>query len=241
MVSPAQSPVHPGTHIKRSVLLPAGMSVTKAADLLGVGRPALSNLLNGNAALSSEMALRLEKAFGAKSETLLQMQAAYDEFQTRQSEKVVAVRAYAPSFMDISAGQIDAWADRTSSRSQLPAFLRRLVLTTGENLTKVDFPAFDNAQRPGWTARSKPTRRLPDTVRHFGLGVWLQQEPEAKGRGRLRGARGQHRGCRAEEYYICVCHTPQLARKGGVGASKEGRRNLEGCQGTRRKRSRTMD
>ena len=121
MVSPAQSPVHPGTHIKRSVL-PAGMSVTKAADLLGVGRPALSNLLNGNAALSSEMALRLEKAFGAKSETLLQMQAAYDEVQTRQSEKVVAVRAYAPSFMDISAGQIDAWADGVRPVHSFPHF-----------------------------------------------------------------------------------------------------------------------
>jgi hypothetical protein len=52
--------------------------------------------------------------------------------------------------MDITATQIAAWADQTSARSQLPAFVRRLVLSTGVNLSKVDFPAFDNAQRPGW-------------------------------------------------------------------------------------------
>ena len=58
------------------------MTVKKASELVGVGRPALSNLLNGNASLSPDMAIRLEKAFGAKRETLLQMQAAYDESQT---------------------------------------------------------------------------------------------------------------------------------------------------------------
>ena len=51
---------HPGTRIKAEVI-PAGISVTKAAELMGVGRPALSNLLNGNAALSADMAARLER------------------------------------------------------------------------------------------------------------------------------------------------------------------------------------
>ncbi len=139
------------------------MSVKKAAELLGVGRPALSNLLNGNAALSSEMALRLEKAFGpkAKSETLLKMQASYDEVQMRHREKAVAVRAYAPSFMDITAAQIEAWADHTSSRAELPAFLRRLILTTGVNLSKVDFPAYDNAERPGWDGQVETDTATP--------------------------------------------------------------------------------
>src|SRR5215467_4409409 len=141
-VAPA---IHPGAYIKASVI-PAGMSVKKAAELLGVGRPALSNLLNGHASLSPEMALRLEKSFGVKREVLLQMQASYDEMQTRQLDKEVAVRAYAPSFLDITATQIAAWADQTAARSQLAAFLRRLVLTTSTNLTKVDFPAYDNAQ-----------------------------------------------------------------------------------------------
>ena len=53
---------HPGIRIRAEVI-PPGMSVTKAAQLMGVGRPALSNLLNGNASLSEDMAMRLEKAF----------------------------------------------------------------------------------------------------------------------------------------------------------------------------------
>ena len=61
MVAPTDVP-HPGTRIKVEVI-PMGMSVTNAAKLMGVGRPALSNLLNGNASLSEEMAMRLEKAF----------------------------------------------------------------------------------------------------------------------------------------------------------------------------------
>lgn len=140
---------HPGKRIKAEVI-PAGMPVTKAAALMGVGRPALSNLLNGNAALSPDMAVRLEKAFSVPRDKLLQMQAAYDEQETRRHDKQVAVRAYAPGFLDITAGQVEAWADMIASRSELPALLRKLVLSTGTNLTKVDFPAYDNAQRHGW-------------------------------------------------------------------------------------------
>src|SRR2546426_12081247 len=73
-------PLHPGPYIKDRVL-PAGLSVKAAAELLGVGRPALSNLLNGKAALSPEMALRIEKTFGVSQKELLQMQAAFDQNQ----------------------------------------------------------------------------------------------------------------------------------------------------------------
>src|SRR5258707_3022530 len=63
-------PIHPGIYIKDHVI-PPKMAVKEAAKLLGVGRPALSNLLNGNADLSSEMAARLEKVFGADAQKLL--------------------------------------------------------------------------------------------------------------------------------------------------------------------------
>ena len=79
---------HPGQFIKSEVI-PAGISVKKAAEMIGVGRPALSNLLNGNAALSPEMALRLEKAFGVKRDLLLEKQKAYDEEQNRHLEKEI--------------------------------------------------------------------------------------------------------------------------------------------------------
>ena len=71
-------PAHPGRFIKTEVIEPLGLSVTEAARALGVARPALSALLNGRAALSPTMALRVEKAFGPKMNTLLGMQTAYD-------------------------------------------------------------------------------------------------------------------------------------------------------------------
>ena len=86
--------VHPGGFIKRSVL-PDDLSVTAAAQVLGVGRPALSNLLNEKASLSPEMALRVEKAFGIKMDTLLKMQARFDAYHMRQREEDIAVHPYA--------------------------------------------------------------------------------------------------------------------------------------------------
>ena len=140
---------HPGVHIREKVL-PAGLTVTAAAKQLGVGRPALSNLLNGKAALSSDMAVRLQKAFGCDSEYLLRRQAAYDRAQARSREPEIAVRAYTPTVLAIKAMQIEAWASRIDARHELAALLRRLVHSTGKGLTQVDFPAFENAQRHGW-------------------------------------------------------------------------------------------
>lgn len=86
-------PVHPGGFVKRSVL-PDGLSVTDAARALGVGRPALSNLLNEKASLSPEMALRIEKAFGVSMDTLLRMQTRYDAWRMRQREGEIRVARY---------------------------------------------------------------------------------------------------------------------------------------------------
>jgi addiction module HigA family antidote len=88
-------PAHPGIFIRMEVIEPLGLSVTEAAQALGVSRPALSALLNGRAGLSPEMALRIEKAFGPKMETLLRMQAAYEAAQTRRREQEILVRPYA--------------------------------------------------------------------------------------------------------------------------------------------------
>ncbi len=86
-------PPHPGGFIKRSVL-PDDISVTDAARVLGVGRPALSNLLNEKASLSPEMALRIEKAFGVKMDTLLKMQTSFDTDRMRQRENDIQVEKY---------------------------------------------------------------------------------------------------------------------------------------------------
>jgi antitoxin HigA-1 len=89
---PMKSPPHPGDFVRTEVIEPAGLTVTAAAEALGVSRPALSSLLNGKASLSGEMALRIEKAFGVRMDTLMRMQSAYDIAQTRKREKQIKVR-----------------------------------------------------------------------------------------------------------------------------------------------------
>jgi antitoxin HigA-1 len=82
---PIKNPPHPGEFIKTEIVEAAGLTVTAAAHALRVSRPALSSLLNGKADLSGEMALRIEKAFGVKMDTLMRMQSAYDIAQTRKT------------------------------------------------------------------------------------------------------------------------------------------------------------
>jgi addiction module HigA family antidote len=90
-----KNPCHPGDFIRTEIIAPVGLSVTAAAIALRVSRPALSSLLNGKADLSGDMALRIEKAFGVKMDTLMRMQAAYDIAQTRKREKKIHVRRIA--------------------------------------------------------------------------------------------------------------------------------------------------
>ena len=84
---PMKNPPHPGDFIRTEIIKPAGLSVTAAAAALHVSRAALSSLLNGKADLSGDMALRIEKAFGVKMDTLMRMQASYDIAQTSQARK----------------------------------------------------------------------------------------------------------------------------------------------------------
>ena len=83
--------VHPGTWLRTEIVGPSGLSVTVLAEKLRVTRQAMSNLLNGKAGLSADMAIRFEKAFGLRAETLLRMQAAYDLAQARAHEKDIKV------------------------------------------------------------------------------------------------------------------------------------------------------
>jgi addiction module HigA family antidote len=87
-----KNPPHPGHFIRTEIIEPAGLSVTAAAMALQVSRPALSSLVNGKADLTGNMALRIEKAFGVKMDTLMRMQSSYDIAQTRRLEKEIRVR-----------------------------------------------------------------------------------------------------------------------------------------------------
>jgi addiction module HigA family antidote len=88
------NPSHPGDFLRTEIVEPLGLSVTEAAKVLGVTRPALSSLLNGRSALSTEMALRVEKAFGVSMDTLARMQTAYDIAAQRRRAADVKVRPF---------------------------------------------------------------------------------------------------------------------------------------------------
>lgn len=89
-----KNPPHIGEVIQQDILAPLGLTVTAAAKTLGVSRPTLSNLLNGRASLSPEMALRIEKAFGPKMEHLMRMQLTYDLAHTRAKAHRIRVKRY---------------------------------------------------------------------------------------------------------------------------------------------------
>ena len=84
--------VHPGLWLRAEVVEPAGLSVTDMADHLDVSRQAMSKLLNGHQGLSAEMAIRFEKAFGVRADTLMRMQGAHAlaEARAREDENEVA-------------------------------------------------------------------------------------------------------------------------------------------------------
>jgi antitoxin HigA-1 len=88
------SPAHPGGFVRTEIIEPLELSVTEAAKILGVTRPALSNFLHEHASLSPEMALRIEKAFGVRMDTLMRMQNSFDIAQARKREGDIAVKRY---------------------------------------------------------------------------------------------------------------------------------------------------
>jgi addiction module HigA family antidote len=94
---PMKNPPHPGGLIRREVIDPLGLTVSDAAAILGVTRQALSLLLNERTDLSSEMALRIEKAFGPKMDHLMRMQLAFALARQREREKTLKVKRYEPA------------------------------------------------------------------------------------------------------------------------------------------------
>jgi addiction module HigA family antidote len=86
------NPPHPGEVLRELCLQPLGLSVTEAADGLGVSRKTLSAILNGRAGISPEMAIRLSKAFDTTPESWLNQQLQYDLWRALQSEADIKVK-----------------------------------------------------------------------------------------------------------------------------------------------------
>lgn len=91
-----EKPPHPGGFVKAEVIEPLNLSVTDAAEALGITRAALSTFLNGRSNLSPEMALRIEKAFGVPMDTLMRMQCSYDIAEVRAREGQIKVARCVP-------------------------------------------------------------------------------------------------------------------------------------------------
>ncbi len=92
-----KNPPHPGLTVRHDCLEPLGLSITRGAEILGVTRQTLNNLVNGKSGISPEMAIRLAKAFGSRPETWLRLQSAYDLAQVRRhASKIRVKRVFRP-------------------------------------------------------------------------------------------------------------------------------------------------
>ena len=96
-MTPMHNPPHPGEIVREECLEPLGLTVTRAAQGLGVTRQALSDLVNGKAGVSVEMSLRLSKAFGSSPETWLGMQTAYDLWRAQERADSIEVERFTPA------------------------------------------------------------------------------------------------------------------------------------------------
>jgi addiction module HigA family antidote len=94
---PMKNPPHPGLSVRHDCLEPLGLNVTEAAKRLGVSRKQLSDIVNCHAGISPEMAIRLDKAFGAGADMWLRLQAAYDLAQAMKHADEIKVERLLPA------------------------------------------------------------------------------------------------------------------------------------------------
>ena len=87
-----KNPPHPGLSVRHDCIEPSSLTITEAAEILGVTRQTLNNLVNGKSGISADMAIRLDKAFGGGAEAWLRLQMAYDLAQARQHEGDIKVK-----------------------------------------------------------------------------------------------------------------------------------------------------
>ena len=152
------------------------------------------------------MAARLERSFGADSRRLLELQQQVKRSARGTLEKTFAVRRYAPNFLIIKAAQIDQWPDNNLDAQQhLPVLLRRLVHSTGEELRRVDFPGYDNAQRhgwDGWVETAAATAWIPKGKSGWEFGT--DADPRAKADKDFKSRLGGPASERAEYTFVFV-------------------------------------
>ena len=96
------------------------------------------------------MALKLERAFGADHQELLNRQTKFDRDAQLRQKGAIASHIYIPKFLTVKANDIHAWVQKLEARKLLPVLLRKLIRSTGQDLSRVDFPGYDRAEQRGW-------------------------------------------------------------------------------------------
>ncbi|HEV8408149.1 MAG TPA: helix-turn-helix domain-containing protein, partial [Sphingomicrobium sp.] len=171
----------------RDHVLPAGTTVSAAAKRLGVGRPTLSNLLNGNASLSRDMALKLEREFGADAIDLIRRQAQIENDAKEAIARKTEERVNAAGYLKITSTDIAHWAGTIPARTQFPVLMRRLVHSDAPSDAKIDFPGYDDGERPGWDGIVESDRSghwVPEGRSGWELGT--TKDPSGKANHDLR-------------------------------------------------------
>ena len=143
-----KKPIHPGEHLRREVLEPRGLTVTDAANQLGITRQTLNNILNGKSGISPKMAVRLARFFGMRPETVQQWQKEYELGQARSGRSRLT-RARGET-LSVSSNDLVAWADTIDARYALPKLVRALVRATTDSGSTIHFPASAWFHLPQW-------------------------------------------------------------------------------------------
>ncbi|WP_419910390.1 helix-turn-helix transcriptional regulator [Hoeflea sp.] len=172
--------IHPGRYV-RTKIIPPTMNVSEAAEKLGIGRQALSTFLNGNAALSVELANKIELFFGYPAKDLLRQQADFDLQNSPVENAAHKVGRHAPPYLKILSTDIENWAVTVPARTKLPVLLRILVHSTGRDLKHVDFPGHNVGERHGWDGVLESNSATPWITK--GKSVWefgCNEDPKSK-------------------------------------------------------------
>ena len=126
----------------RNAIRERGLTITKAAQLIGVSRQALDSVLNGRSKITPKMAACLGRSFPEISPELL--------LQDRRESELNLVRAKHSRVFAIRSRDIQHWASRERSRGELPELIRRLIRQGGNGQIQFSFPAGEEIKRKGW-------------------------------------------------------------------------------------------
>ena len=173
----------PGEFIREQYLTPRGLTVKEAAELLQIARPTFSKFVNGHIKLTPNLAARLEQVFKVKAQTLFAMQDATETVSIKKQAVSTKVRRYVPPYLHIKVTDLVRWADELDARSRFGVVLRILVHSTGTALQQVDFPGYDDSERPGWDGwmeAAEGTPWIPEGLSGWEFGVTKDCQQKAE-------------------------------------------------------------